>query len=241
MPDKVIIIEFRVWSSDSIKNLGKKVFWTTKRKVLITLRRFPSEIPSCINLSARTAFQEMSMHTYHFWFVGKTERTNNTQKRFKVIPSDVSQKGRKHQLHQRWRRYKSNRCLVTEPCMSTTGLLLNFLADGDYEEQLTNFVTRNNKDRRPVLSILDKVTVVFGITLNQIVDVVSIHSTAFSNHSLHSNWYHGWQITLSFWRENLALLSNDRVTMATFSIVENLACRERNFLLVQLRWTYIVA
>lgn len=44
--------------------------------------------------------------------------------------------------------------------------------DGDYEEQLTNFVTRNNKDRRPVLSILDKVTVVFGITLNQIVDVV---------------------------------------------------------------------
>lgn len=176
---------------------------------------------------------------YHSWFVGKTERMNNTQKSFKVIPSDVSRKGRKHQLHQWWRRHKTTCCLVIEPSMSTTGLLLNSLADGDYEEKLTNFVTRNNKDRRPVLSILDKVTVVFGITLNQIVDVVSIHSTAFSNHSFHSNWYHGWQITLSFWRENLALLYNYRVTMATFSSVENLACCERNFSLELSRKSYV--
>lgn len=46
------------------------------------------------------------------------------------------------------------------------------IQDGDYEEKLTEFLTKNNKDRRPVLSIKDRVTVVFGITLNQIVDVV---------------------------------------------------------------------
>ena len=173
---------------------GNKSFLTTKRKVLITVRRFPCEFLPCINLSAWTTFQGKSMRMYHFLFLGKTARMNNIQKSFKLIPSDVSQKGRKHQLHHWWRGHRSACCLVTEPSMSATGLLLNSLADGDYEEKLTNFVTRNNKDRRPVLSILDKVTVVFGITLNQIVDVVSINSTALSNHTFNSNWYRGWQI-----------------------------------------------
>ena len=44
--------------------------------------------------------------------------------------------------------------------------------DGVYEERLTIFLSRHSKDRRPVLRITDNVTVTFGVTLNQIVDVV---------------------------------------------------------------------
>jgi len=45
-------------------------------------------------------------------------------------------------------------------------------ADGDYDEKLTEHLFRHSKSRRPVLSIKDNVTVVFGVTLNQIIDVV---------------------------------------------------------------------
>ena len=44
--------------------------------------------------------------------------------------------------------------------------------DGVYEERLACFLSRHTKDRRPVLRITDNVTVTFGVTLNQIVDVV---------------------------------------------------------------------
>lgn len=46
--------------------------------------------------------------------------------------------------------------------------------DGVYEEMLTCFLSRHmhSKDHRPVLRITDNVTVTFGVTLNQIVDVV---------------------------------------------------------------------
>jgi len=44
--------------------------------------------------------------------------------------------------------------------------------DGVYEEMLTSFLSRHSKDHRPVLRITDNVTVTFGVTLNQIVDVV---------------------------------------------------------------------
>lgn len=44
--------------------------------------------------------------------------------------------------------------------------------DGFYEEMLTSFLSRHSKDHRPVLRITDNVTVTFGVTLNQIVDVV---------------------------------------------------------------------
>ncbi len=49
--------------------------------------------------------------------------------------------------------------------------------DGDYDEKLTEFLLKHSKFRRPVLSIKDNVTVVFGVTLNQIIDVVcpSVH------------------------------------------------------------------
>ncbi|XP_068698594.1 acetylcholine receptor subunit alpha-1-B-like [Montipora foliosa] len=62
--------------------------------------------------------------------------------------------------------------VITLLCFCATVNAIEVVQDGDYEEKLANFVTRNSKDRRPVLSIQDKVTVVFGITLNQIVDVV---------------------------------------------------------------------
>lgn len=44
--------------------------------------------------------------------------------------------------------------------------------DGVHEEMLTSFLSRHSKDHRPVLRITDNVTVTFGVTLNQIVDVV---------------------------------------------------------------------
>ena len=44
--------------------------------------------------------------------------------------------------------------------------------DGVCEEKLARFLSRHTKDRRPVLRITDNVTVTFGVTLNQIVDVV---------------------------------------------------------------------
>ncbi|KAM7445866.1 hypothetical protein ABFA07_005659 [Porites harrisoni] len=44
--------------------------------------------------------------------------------------------------------------------------------DGVCEEKLASFLSRHTKDRRPVLRITDNVTVTFGVTLNQIVDVV---------------------------------------------------------------------
>lgn len=44
--------------------------------------------------------------------------------------------------------------------------------DGVCEEKLARFLSRRTKDRRPVLRITDNVTVTFGVTLNQIVDVV---------------------------------------------------------------------
>ena len=46
--------------------------------------------------------------------------------------------------------------------------------DGDYDERLVEFLLSHSKSRRPVLSIKDNVTVQFGITLNQIIDVVCI-------------------------------------------------------------------
>lgn len=49
--------------------------------------------------------------------------------------------------------------------------------DGVYEEMLTSFLSRHSKDRRPVLRITDNVTVTFGVTLNQIVDVVCTDNT----------------------------------------------------------------
>ena len=44
--------------------------------------------------------------------------------------------------------------------------------DGVCEERLTSFLSRHGKYHRPVLRITDNVTVTFGVTLNQIVDVV---------------------------------------------------------------------
>ena len=48
--------------------------------------------------------------------------------------------------------------------------------DGGYEERLTRFLSRRSKYHRPVLRITDNVTVTFGVTLNQIVDVVCTDS-----------------------------------------------------------------
>ena len=48
--------------------------------------------------------------------------------------------------------------------------------DGVCEEKLASFLSRRTKDRRPVLRITDNVTVTFGVTLNQIVDVVCTDS-----------------------------------------------------------------
>ena len=48
--------------------------------------------------------------------------------------------------------------------------------DGGYEETLTSFLSRRGNNHRPVLRITDNVTVTFGVTLNQIVDVVCTDS-----------------------------------------------------------------
>ena len=48
--------------------------------------------------------------------------------------------------------------------------------DGVYEKMLTRFLSRHSKYHRPVLRITDNVTVTFGVTLNQIVDVVCTDS-----------------------------------------------------------------
>jgi len=50
--------------------------------------------------------------------------------------------------------------------------------DGHFEEELTDYLSKRSKDSRPVLRIKDNVVVEFGITLNQIIDVVSFHSIA---------------------------------------------------------------
>ena len=48
--------------------------------------------------------------------------------------------------------------------------------DGVCEGKLASFLSRHTKDCRPVLRITDNVTVTFGVTLNQIVDVVCTDS-----------------------------------------------------------------
>lgn len=60
--------------------------------------------------------------------------------------------------------------LVVCYCVKS-GIGENF-QDGDYDERLVEFLLSHSKSRRPVLSIKDNVTVQFGITLNQIIDVV---------------------------------------------------------------------
>ncbi|XP_020610882.1 neuronal acetylcholine receptor subunit alpha-3-like [Orbicella faveolata] len=63
-------------------------------------------------------------------------------------------------------------CLVLVVCCWVMPHVDGTIQDGDYDEKLTEHLFRHSKSRRPVLSIKDNVTVVFGVTLNQIIDVV---------------------------------------------------------------------
>ena len=63
--------------------------------------------------------------------------------------------------------------LTTEPSRLIYLCHILYYTEDDHEDRLMRIMMSQSKFRRPVLSSKDNVTVHFGITLHQIVDVVS--------------------------------------------------------------------